>query len=87
MKVKWKNQEEHCLESVRKGVITPATSTSQEEKVPLQANFIDENLDINMEKPNEEMEVIHEPMKMIPGDHIYCLLNNSIPCYACPGQI
>ena len=63
MKVKWKNQEEHCLESVRKGGITPATSTSQEEKVPLQANFIDENLDINMEKPNEEMELFMNQWK------------------------
>ena len=32
-----------------KGDITPTTSTSQEEEVLLQANFIDENLDINME--------------------------------------
>ena len=33
-----------------KGDITPVTSTSQEEEVPLQANFIDENLDVNLEK-------------------------------------
>ena len=29
------------------------------------------------------MEVIHEPMKTIPGDHTCCLQNNSIICYAC----
>ena len=29
------------------------------------------------------MEVIHEPMKIIPGDHTYCLPNNYTPCYAC----
>ena len=68
---------------VRVGDITHATSTSQEEEIPLQANFIDENLDINMEKLNEPMEFIHEPMKTIPGDHTYCLPNNSTPCYAC----
>ena len=33
-----------------KGDITPVTSTSQEEEVPLQANFIDENLDVNLEE-------------------------------------
>ena len=54
----------------------PLTSASQEEDVPLQANFIDENLDINMEELNEPMEVIHEPMKNIPGDHTYCLSNS-----------
>ena len=32
------------------GDITHGTSTSQEEEVPLQANFIDENLDVNLEK-------------------------------------
>ena len=63
--------------------ITPATSTSQEEDEPLQTNFIDENLSINMEELNGSMEVIHEPMKIIPGDHTYCLPNNSTPCYAC----
>ena len=36
--------------NLREGDITPATSTSQEEKVPLQANFIDGNLDINMKE-------------------------------------
>ena len=30
-----------------------ATSISQEENVPLQANFIDKNLDINMKELNE----------------------------------
>ena len=64
----------------------PLTSASQEEDVPLQANFIDENLDINMEELNEPMEGIHEPMKIIPGDHTYCLTNNSSPCYACPDK-
>ena len=63
--------------------IKPATSTSQEEKVPLWANFIDENLDINLEKPDEPMEVIHEPIKIIHVEHIFCLSNNSPPCYAC----
>ena len=29
------------------------------------------------------MEVIYEPMKIILGDHTYCLPNNSPPCYAC----
>ena len=29
------------------------------------------------------LDVIHEPMKIIPGDHTYCLPNNSTPCYAC----
>ena len=29
--------------NAREGDITPATSTPQEEEVPLQANFIDEN--------------------------------------------
>ena len=62
--------------------VTPATSTSQEEEVPRQANFIDENLDINMEELHEPMEVIHEPMKIVPGDHKYCFSNNSTPCYA-----
>ena len=67
---------------MRQGNITPATSTSQGEEVPLQANFIDENLDINLEERNEPMEVIHELMKIISGDHAYCLPNNSTPCYA-----
>ena len=40
------------------------TSTSQEEEGPPQANFIDENLDINMEELNESMDVIHEPIKL-----------------------
>ena len=61
--------------------ITPATSTSQEQEVLLQANFIDENL----EELNKPMEVIHEPMKTIPGGHTYCLPTNSTPCL--PGQI
>ena len=74
MKVKRKNQEEHYLEShwrknVREVDITPATSNSQEKAIPLQANFTDENLDINMEELNEPMEFIHEPMKIIPGYH------------------
>ena len=68
---------------MREGDVAPATSTSQEEEVPLQANFIYENLDINMEERNEPMEFIHEPMKIIPGDHTYCLPNNYTPCCAC----
>ena len=67
---------------MRESEIIPVTSTSQEEEVPLQANFIDENLDVNMEELNEPMEVIHEPVKIIPGDHTYCLTNNSTPYYA-----
>ena len=68
---------------VREIDITTATSTSQEEEKPLPANFIDENLDINVEELNESMEVFHEPMKIIPGHHTYCLPNNYTPCYAC----
>ena len=71
---------------MRDGDITPATSTSQEEDVPVQANFIDKNLDINMEELNEPMEIIHELMKIIPGDHTYCLPNNSTPCYLFQGK-
>ena len=48
------------------GDITHGTSTSQEEEVPLQANFIDENLDINIGELNEPIEVIHEPTKVRP---------------------
>ena len=65
------------------GKVTPVTSTSQEEEIPVEANLIDENLDINMEKLNEPMEFIHELMKKIPEDHAYCLPNNCTPCYAC----
>ena len=88
MKVKRNNQEEHYLEShwkknVREGDIIPATLTSQEEEVPLQANCVDEYLDVNMEELNEPMEFIYETMKIIPGDHPYCLQNNSTPCYVC----
>ena len=64
------------------GDITPGTSNSQEKQVPLEANFIDKNLDINMEEHNEPIEVIHEPIKIIPGHHTCCLSNNSTPCYA-----
>ena len=82
MKVKRKNQEEHYLGShwkkKREGDITRATSTSQEEEVPLKAKFIDENLDINMEEFNEPTEVIHESMKIVPGDHTYCLPSKNI---------
>ena len=68
---------------MRAGDITPATSISQEEELPLQGNFIDKNLDINLEELNEPMQIIHEPMKTIPGDRTYCLRNNSTSCYAC----
>ena len=73
---------------MREGDIITATPTSKGEKVPLQTNFIDETLDINMESElnNVPMEVIHETMKTIPGDHIYCLPNNSTPCYACQDE-
>ena len=41
---------------MRAGYITPATSISQEEEeLPLQGNFIDKNLDINLEELNEPM--------------------------------
>ena len=30
-----------------------------------------------MEKLNQPMEVIHKPMKIIPGDHTYVLPSNS----------
>ena len=69
--------------NVREVGIKPATSTSQEEEVSQQAHFIDENLDINMVERNEPMEVIHEPVKIVPRDHSYCLPNNSSPCYDC----
>ena len=36
-----------------------------------------------MEECNEPMEIIHEPMKIIPEDYIYCSSNNYTPCYAC----
>ena len=67
---------------VKEGDIKPTTSTSQEEEVPLQANSMDGNWDINMEELNEPMKVIHEPMKIIPRDQRYCLPNNYTPCYA-----
>ena len=60
---------EPLKKNVREVDIAPATSTFQEKKVPQQANFIDENLDINMEELNEPMKFIHEPMKIIPGDY------------------
>ena len=66
---------------MREDDITPATF--QKEEVPLQANCIDENLDINMEELNEPMEVIYETIKIILGDHTYYLQNNSTPCYVC----
>ena len=65
---------------MREGDITPATF--QKEEVPLQANCIDENLDINMEELNEPIEVIYETIKIILGDHTYYLQNNST-CYFC----
>ena len=66
--------------NVREGDITPAASNSREEKVSLQANFRDENLDINMEELNEPMEVIHKPIKL------YLVTTDTAsltPCYAC----
>ena len=32
------------------------------------------------------MELIHEPVKTVPGDQTYCLPNTSTPCYACQGK-
>ena len=64
-------------------IIPLASSFSQEDEVPLQASFIDENLDINMEERNEPMKVIHEAKEIIPGDHTYCLISNSTLCYVC----
>ena len=72
--------------NVREGDFTPANSTSQEDEVLLQANFIDENLDINVEELNEPIEVIHKPMKIISEDHTYWLPNNSDPFYACQNK-
>ena len=69
--------------NVSEGNITSAASASQEEEVPLQTNFIDENLDITVKELNEPMEVIHEPIQIIPGDHSFCLPNNSTSCYTC----
>ena len=39
--------------NVSEGNITSAASTSQEEEVPLQTNFVDENLDITKKELNE----------------------------------
>ena len=50
--------------------------------LPLQLS-VDENLGINIEKLNAPMEFINEPIKIILGDHTYCLLNNSTPSYVC----
>ena len=36
-----------------------------------------------MDELNEPMEVIHKPMKNIPGDYAYCLPNSSVSSYAC----
>ena len=67
---------------MKEGDITAGTSTSQEKEVPLQGNFIDEKIDINLEELNETIEVIREPMKIIPGHYTYCSPNNFTPCYA-----
>ena len=67
---------------MKKSLITCYFNFSRRE-VSLQANSIDESLDINIEELNETMEVIHELIKIIPGDHTYYLSNNSTPCYAC----
>ena len=32
---------------------------------------------------NKPMGLINEPMKVIPGDHAYCLPNNFTLCHAC----
>ena len=34
-----------------------------------------------MEELNEPIEVIHKSMKIMYGDHNYCLPNNYTPCY------
>ena len=36
-----------------------------------------------MDELNEPIDAIHETVKMIPGDHSYCLPNITTPCYAC----
>ena len=36
-----------------------------------------------MEELNEPMEIIHEPIKIIPRHPTYCLPDNSTPCYVC----
>ena len=71
---------------VREGDITPVPWTSREEEVTLQANFLDQNLDINMEGLDEPIDVIHEPIKIISGDRTYYLLYNFTPCHACHGK-
>ena len=54
---------------MREGEIKSAFLFSQEEQLPLQASFMDEGLEINMEELNEPMKVIHEAKKIIRGDH------------------
>ena len=36
-----------------------------------------------MDELNKPMEIIHEPIKNIPGDYAYCLPNSSASSYAC----
>ena len=39
-----------------------------------------------MEELNEPMELIHELIKTLPGDHRYCLRKNSTPFHACQNK-
>ena len=34
-----------------------------------------------MEVCNNPIEIINELMEIVPGDHTYCLINNSTACY------
>ena len=54
-----------------KVLITPLTSNFQEEEVILQADFVDNSLDINIKELHEPKKVIYEPVKIIPGYHTY----------------
>ena len=66
-----------------KVLITPLTSNFQEEEVILQADFVDNSLDINIKELHEPKKVIYEPVKIIPGYYTYWLSNNSIPSCVC----
>ena len=49
---------------LKEGDIIPATSISQEENIPLQASFIDEILDINMEDRNKQCSLFMNQWKL-----------------------
>ena len=67
---------------VTEGDITLATSTSQKEEVPLQANFIDENLNINMKQLMNQWKLFMNQWKLyLETTDATCQI--STPCYAC----